>query len=188
MSIEVAGGRPPESPTLFEIMGTDGTLTIRGGAMRGVQSGRLQLLINGAPEKIDEGLLTSMPDAAANVAGIYAMLRKDILNDTRTAPDFDHAVRLNRFVDAVLSSSPRGAREAESGLADGLGCTVKETRFDSVLTTVFFVMYGSGLVTIADALRYQTSAILCVTVNPETIADQRRETLFLGARVGLQGE
>ena len=119
MSIEVAGGRPPESPTLFEIMGTDGTLTIRGGAMRGVQSGRLQLLINGAPEKIDEGLLTSMPDAAANVAGIYAMLRKDILNDTRTAPDFDHAVRLNRFVDAVLSSSPRGAREAESGWPTG---------------------------------------------------------------------
>lgn len=115
VDIEVAGGRPPESPTLFEVAGTDGTLTIRGGAMRGVQSGRLQLLIDGESEKIDEGPLASMPDAAANVAGLYALLREDILNGTRTAPDFDHAVGLNRFVDAVLRSSSRGVREAESG-------------------------------------------------------------------------
>ena len=115
VDIEVAGGRPPEAPTLFEIAGTDGTLTIRGGAMRGVQSGRLQLLIDGKSEKIDEGPLASMPDAAANVAGLYALLREDILNGTRTVPDFDHAVGLNRFVDAVLRSSSRGVREAESG-------------------------------------------------------------------------
>ena len=83
--------------------------------LAGVQSGRLQLLINGQPEKIDEGPLASMPDAAANVAGIYAMLRDDILNNTRTVPDFDHAVRLHRFVDAVLRSSLRGAREGDSG-------------------------------------------------------------------------
>ena len=31
VGIEVAGGRPPESPTLFEITGTTGTLTVRGG-------------------------------------------------------------------------------------------------------------------------------------------------------------
>ena len=114
VGIEVAGGRSPESPTLFEIAGTVGTLTIRGGAMRGVQSGRLRLLIDGNPETVDEGPIASMPDAAANVAGIYATLHDDIVNDTRNAPDFDHAVRLNRFVDAVLRSSSRGAREAEA--------------------------------------------------------------------------
>ncbi len=119
VSIEVAGGRPTDLPTLFEIAGTDGTLTIRGGAVRGVQSGRLQLLINGEPDKIDEGPVASMPDAAANVAGVYAMLREDILNDTRNAPDFDHAVRLNRFIDAVLNSSSSGAREADYGWPTG---------------------------------------------------------------------
>ncbi len=119
VSIEVAGGRPPELPTVFEVAGTDGTLTIRGGAMRGVQSGRLELLINGELENIDEGPLASMPDAAANVAGIYAMLRDDILSDTRNVPDFDHSVRLNRFVDAVLRSSALGAREAEDGWPTG---------------------------------------------------------------------
>ena len=115
VGIEVAGGRPPESPTLFEIAGTEGMLTIRGGAMRGVQSGRLQLLIDDESQKIDEGPLASMPDAAANVAGIYAMLREDILNDTRSAPDFAHAVRLKRFIDAVLQSSSRGMQETECG-------------------------------------------------------------------------
>jgi predicted dehydrogenase len=46
VSIEVAGGRPKEAPTSFEVTGTEGTLTIRGGAMRGVQSGRLQWFLN----------------------------------------------------------------------------------------------------------------------------------------------
>ncbi len=72
-------GRPPESPTHVEVTGTEGTLTIRRGVMRGVQSGRLHLQINGEPENIDEGPAASMPDAAANVAAYHAMLRDDIL-------------------------------------------------------------------------------------------------------------
>ena len=114
VGIEVAGGRPPESPTHVEVTGTKGTLTIRGGAMRGVQSGRLHLLINGEPANIDEGPVSSMPDAAANVAGIYAMLRDDIRNGTTNAPDFNHAARLTHLVDAVLRSSLRGDRQAAS--------------------------------------------------------------------------
>lgn len=115
VGIEVAGGRPPESPTHFDVTGTDGTLTVLGGAMRGVQSGRLRLLLNGEPQTIEEGPVGPMPDAAANVAGIYAMLRDDIQNGTRNAPDFQHAVRLTRFVEAVLQSSRRGERQAASG-------------------------------------------------------------------------
>jgi hypothetical protein len=55
-----------------------------------------------------------MPDAAANVAGIYALLLDDILNGTQTAPGYDHAVKLARFVDAVLASSNKGVRQANS--------------------------------------------------------------------------
>ena len=115
IGIEVAGGRPPEAPTQFEVTGTEGTLTIHGGAMRGVQSGRLELLIDGEPQRIEEGPLASMPDAAANVAGIYAMLRDDIHNGTATAPDFNHAFQLTRFVDAVFASSQGGVRKNASG-------------------------------------------------------------------------
>ena len=115
LGIEVAGGRPPQTATYFEITGTKGTLTLHGIAMRGVQSGRLQLIVNGEPQSLDEGPLAAMPDAAANVAGIYAMLRDDIVNGTTNVPDFHHAVQLNRLVDAVSSSSHHGTREPVSG-------------------------------------------------------------------------
>ncbi len=105
IAIEVAGGRPAQATTHFEVIGTEGTLVLHGGAMRGVQSGRLHLMINDEAQRIDEGATATLPDAAANVAGIYGMLRDDILNGTATAPDFSHAVQLNRFVDAVLRSS-----------------------------------------------------------------------------------
>ncbi len=115
LGIEVAGGRPPEAPTHFEVIGTEGTLALRGGAMRGVQSGRLQLEIKDKPQSLDEGEVASLPEAAANVAGIYAMLRDDILNGTATAPDFSHAVQLTRLVDAVFASSEQGSRQNNDG-------------------------------------------------------------------------
>ena len=55
-----------------------------------------------------------MPDAAANLADIYAMLR-DVLNGTTSVPDFNHAVRLTRLVDAVLASSQRGVWQQNDG-------------------------------------------------------------------------
>ena len=55
-----------------------------------------------------------MPDAAANVAGIYAMLR-DVLSGTTFVPDFNHAVLLTRLVDAVPASSKRRVRQQNDG-------------------------------------------------------------------------
>ncbi len=115
VSIEVSGGRPPNAPTYFEVSGTEGTLTLHGGAMRGVQSGRLHLLLNGEQLQMDNGILASLPDPAVNVAGIYAMLRDDILKGTANTPDFDHAVQLNRMTDAVVASSQHGSREVDRG-------------------------------------------------------------------------
>ncbi len=106
VSIEVAGGRPKDAPTIFEVTGTERTLAIKGGAMRGVQSGRLNWFLDNEAQSVDESTVASLPDAAANVAGIYALLRDDILNGTATAPGFEHAVNLARFVDAVLASPP----------------------------------------------------------------------------------
>ena len=115
IGIEVAGGRAAEASTQFEVIGTEGTLRIQGGAMRGVQAGRLHLLIDGKSQTIDEGAIASLPDAAAHVAGVYTMLRDDILNDTRNAPDFEHAVRLTRFVEAVYSSGQNSERQKDTG-------------------------------------------------------------------------
>ncbi len=43
------------------------------------------------------------------------MLGDDILNGTINAPDFGHAMRLTRLVDAVFTSAERGNWETDSG-------------------------------------------------------------------------
>ncbi len=111
MSIEVAGGRPPEStPFRMEVTGEKGDLALDGGAARGFQSGRLTLSLRGKPLHVDEGETALMTDEAANVAGIYVALRNDIYSGTSTAPDFEHALRLAKLVDDVMSSAHTGTR------------------------------------------------------------------------------
>jgi predicted dehydrogenase len=113
LSIEVAGGRPPEASRFrLEVVGDKGTLALDGGAMRGFPTGRLRLSLNGEPQQVDDGETGSMPDTAANVAGMYAALRDDIAQGTSTTPDFAHAVRLTRLLDDVLSSAQTGTRRS----------------------------------------------------------------------------
>ena len=110
--LEVAGGCPPGQATFrLEVTGTDGSLALDGGADRGFQSGRLRLSHNGQPQVVDEGEVASMPDMAANVAGVYAALRDDINQDTRTATDFRHAVRLTRLIADLTESAQTGTRK-----------------------------------------------------------------------------
>lgn len=112
LSLETAGGRPLEAtPYLFEVTGETGVLVLEGGALRGFQSGRLRLLLNGEEQSIEERELAGMIDTAANVAGVYAMLRDDINDKSSTAPGFDHAVRLTRLLDDLLDSSRTGTRK-----------------------------------------------------------------------------
>lgn len=115
LSAEVAGGRPAETPFWMEVIGETGTLRLEGGAPRGFQSGRLTLLLNGVAEPVDEGELSSMPDAAANVAGVYAALRDDIAERTSTVAGFDHAVKLTRLVTDLLAFSRMGDRSKAAG-------------------------------------------------------------------------
>ena len=111
LSVEVAGGRPAHAtPFACVIVGEKGELVLSGGAARGFQSGRLQLLLNGKPQPLAHDELQSFSDEAANVAGMYTLLHNDIQNNTRTAPDFAHAVRLSRLLDDVLASADQGRR------------------------------------------------------------------------------
>ena len=64
---------------------------------------------------MDESEATGMPDAAANVASVYAALRDDIQNNTRVTPDFDHAVGLSRLVAAMTEAADTGRSSVQSG-------------------------------------------------------------------------
>lgn len=116
LAIEVAGGRlAGEVPFSFQITGNSGELMLHGGAARGFQSGILQLNLNGEPQTVDEGELSSMPESAMNVAGMYAALRNDINSGTHTVPDFEHATRLTKLIDDLLASAKDGVRKLASG-------------------------------------------------------------------------
>ena len=114
LAVAVAGGRPASAtPARLDIVGDAGVLALEGGAPRGVQSGRLRLTLDGAPQLVDEGELAGLPDAVANVGGVYAALRDDIRTGSGTVADFDHAVALTRLVtDLLLSSETRYRQEA----------------------------------------------------------------------------
>ncbi len=111
VGIEVDGGRRPSDATFrFDITGERQSLTLVGGAAVGFQAGRLVLLVDGKKQAVDEGELAGMPEAAANVGAMYAALRDDIAGNTRTIPDFDHAVKLSRLLTAVERSLKSGQR------------------------------------------------------------------------------
>ncbi|MBV9971655.1 MAG: Gfo/Idh/MocA family oxidoreductase [Xanthobacteraceae bacterium] len=116
LAAETMGGRP-EGRTPFElvVMGDEGELALTGGAPRGFQSGRFSLSLNGEPQEVDEGERAGFPDAALNVAGVYARLRDDVLKDTCTSPDFEHAVRLTKLHEDLLTSSSDGRRRIADG-------------------------------------------------------------------------
>lgn len=104
-AVEVAGGRTKHTPFFLVLEGDKGTLRLEGGAPRGLQAGRIALVRDDKRVTVPEGELEAMPDAAANVAGVYAALRDDIVNGTTTVLGFDHAARLTHILDAVFQSS-----------------------------------------------------------------------------------
>jgi predicted dehydrogenase len=115
LAIEVSGGSLFDMPFRLDAIGDKGVLRIDGGAPRGVQSGRLNLVLNGRSEPVEEGKLSAMPDPALNVAATYAALRDDILHSTSSVVDFDHAVRLTRMIEDVFASSREGRRLPAAG-------------------------------------------------------------------------
>ena len=113
LSLEVAGGRAREAVTFrMEVDGEKGALSLDGGAPRGFQSGRLTVRLRGEIQSVDEGEVGTATAEAANVAGMYGGLRNDILSDTWTVPDFEHAVRLTKLIDDMTASSATGARKS----------------------------------------------------------------------------
>ena len=96
----------------MEVDGEKGMLSVGGGAPRGFQSGRLAVRLRGELQSVDEGEVAIATTEAANVAGMYVGLHNDILSDTWTVPDFEHAVRLTKLIDDVTESSATGARKS----------------------------------------------------------------------------
>jgi predicted dehydrogenase len=112
ISLHYRGGSPKGIGLYWEIHGTDGDLVIE------AQNGHMQmstLTIKGAraSDKAIQRLeppaetLAPWPKEAAprNVAIMYSRMSNDVRNGTRTAPDFEHAVRLHELIAAIEISA-----------------------------------------------------------------------------------
>ncbi len=131
-ALEVAGGRRGETPFSLAIQGEAGALLLDGGAPRGLQSGRIGLLQDGERVAVDEGELNSLPDAAVNVAGVYARLRDDVRQGVHEVTGFEHAVQLTRLFENLFASAREGREvrscERKSVLIDGIDRADRNTR------------------------------------------------------------
>ena len=112
-SVEVAGGRPPDTPFTCEVIGDAGMLRLLGGHPHGFQAGELRLEVDGEDVALEAPrAVGGLEGAAANVGEIYAGLVDDIHAGTWTVPDFVHAARLTRVVAAVTRAADTGTRQA----------------------------------------------------------------------------
>lgn len=114
LSCEVDGGRPAPMPFVFEIIGEEGTLTLRGGSPFGFQGGELTLEASVPFEKPDAPAAPELQGPLANVGELYQRFARDIARDEHQTPDFAHAVRLQKLIASVNAS-------AQSGMAQNRG-------------------------------------------------------------------
>lgn len=110
-TMEVAGGRTKQTPFHLDVVGERGILRLDGGSPRGLQAGRVGLLRDGERLGVDEGERRGLTDGALNVAGVYALLRDDIVCGSSTVTGFAHAVRLTRLIEDALASPNGEVRE-----------------------------------------------------------------------------
>jgi predicted dehydrogenase len=118
VSLHLHDAKVGAAGTTIEIAGTQGDLalvSIGGNAGLGVQIGALGLL--GARGGERRELVIADDDfgvdtEAANVAGLYTELAKDIRAGTRLTPGFAHGVELHRLLDTVRISAETGTRRA----------------------------------------------------------------------------
>lgn len=117
LSAHYRGGLPRGTGLLWEINGTEGDLQPT--AAHG-QSQLVRLALAGArgderepaPIAVPEAATAGWPDdpVPGNVARVWARMAADLRHGTRTAPDFEDALRLHRLLDAIGKAAESGRR------------------------------------------------------------------------------
>ena len=97
----------------FEIRGSDGWVTLTGGAVFGFQGGDLELSASvpfAAPARPVVGEDT--PASAINVGEAYAHFARDLREGTDDTAGFAHGLRISRLIATVSEAARTGARQA----------------------------------------------------------------------------
>jgi predicted dehydrogenase len=108
----INGGVAPEDARFsFEIMGSDGWLSLTGGHPFGFQAGDLKLTSNGAFVTPEEAAVSGGLMGAAINVGEDAHLVRDLHAGTHSTPGFEHALHNARLIEAVRRAAERGERQ-----------------------------------------------------------------------------
>ncbi len=108
-SLEVVGGSG-DTPFVFELRGSKGTLTISGHHPGGFQCAALTVTTKPASAAQPEPAAAGLTADPVNVAELWAAFAADIRNGTHLVPDFGFAVRLHRLLDAIDTAGQTGQR------------------------------------------------------------------------------
>ncbi|GGA37272.1 Gfo/Idh/MocA family protein [Sphingomonas psychrolutea] len=106
-SMEIVGG-VTDVPFQFELRGDTGSLKITGDHPGGYQVAELTVTTSRPAAPQPAPVIFDVRAPSTNVAELWARFANDIRTGTRTAPDFDRAVRLTRLLDAIDVSSDQG--------------------------------------------------------------------------------
>lgn len=111
-SAHYRGGMSRGTHFLWEINGTEGDIQVTAAfghgqmaqlSIAGARGGETELTPLTPPAQMYQGLPENV--IPRNVAGVYALVAKDIRNDTRLAPSFADAVKLHELLDAIEKTS-----------------------------------------------------------------------------------
>ncbi len=118
-SIEIDSARPAPTPFVFQIIGTKGELTLRGGSPFGFQGGDLTLEASVDFEAPDAPSAPELRGPLANVGELYARFALDIRDEQHEVPDFEHALKLHRLVRSLEVAAQSGTRQTPDGWPTG---------------------------------------------------------------------
>jgi predicted dehydrogenase len=121
-NVHVRGGVSRATDFRWEINGTDGDLVVtshgsmwnRGLTLVARQGSQNEFTALPVPARYEQRVpqfVGRSTETAYNIAYAYAQLRDDITEGTNVIPDFDHAVRRHRMIDAVERAAETGQRQ-----------------------------------------------------------------------------
>jgi len=108
-TLEVSGGASTR-PALFEIVGESGWIRISGTVPGTYQIPRLQLEASFELEPMPAPVAPGLSGPPVNVAEAYARFAADIIEGTKTVPDFNVALSLTHLLDTIDLASSTGQR------------------------------------------------------------------------------
>lgn len=109
-TLEVTGG-VGDRPFSFELVGEKGWLRLSSSFPGGYQAGSIELETSVEADPVPPASVEGLTYAPVNVAEAYLRLVADIEAGKHTVPDFAHAVRLSRLLDAIDTASASGQRQ-----------------------------------------------------------------------------